>query len=84
MKEADINVWRMLLEQIPPLIRTIISVLAVGVSTLIGVLWRWQRRDIERLENRIDRLEQHIDQRFEETNNHLLNVATSKTGGNDG
>jgi len=46
------DIWQLMFEQTPTVIRWLLGVLTLGTFTLLGVLWRWSRRDIEMIQKR--------------------------------
>ena len=51
------SVWEKLFEQTPRIIRYALAVLTLGVFALAGLVWRWNREDVRRVEQKIDRTE---------------------------
>ena len=49
------SVWEKLFEQTPRIIRYALAVLTLGVFALAGLVWRWNREDVRRVEEKIDR-----------------------------
>ena len=80
MKDAP-DVWHLFYEQTPRVLQFVLGVLSLGVFTIFGVLWRWHRNDVKRVEtqvhDRIDRMEQRMESRLDETNRLLLQIATN-------
>lgn len=76
---ADINspvdVWELIFTQTPAALRWALGVLTLGLFTLAGVLYSWHREDMERVNKRIDRLERTMDERHQETNRLLFQIA---------
>jgi len=62
---ADPAIWTLIFEQTPVLLRWILGILTLGIFTLAGMLWRWNRTDLQRVESqvhaRMDRVEGKID-----------------------
>ena len=54
---TDSNVWEALFEHTPTPIRYLFGVLTLGLFTLAGLLWRWNREDVKRVEDKIDKAE---------------------------
>lgn len=52
-----IDIWNLLFEQMPTIFRWMLGVLTLGIFTMLSILYRWHRRDMERVEHRIDRVE---------------------------
>ena len=80
MKETP-DVWSLFYEQTPRVLQFVLGVLSLGVFTIFGVLWKWQRNDVARVEkqvhDRIDSLEQRLQTRMDETNRLLMQIATN-------
>ncbi|GAA0586599.1 hypothetical protein ACFQH5_20290 [Halomonas salifodinae] len=73
--QTPLNVWEMLFEQTPTLLRWALGVLTLGVFSLAGLLYRWHREDMERVNARIDRLEANMHASQQETNRLLLEIS---------
>ena len=54
MPLQDVNVWEALFEHTPAPIRWALTVLSLGVFALAGMLWRWNRADLARVERKIE------------------------------
>ena len=54
MPLGDANVWEMLFEHTPTPIRWALTVLSLGLFALAGMLWRWNRADLARVERKIE------------------------------
>ena len=54
MPLEDTNVWEMIFEHTPTPIRWALTVLSLGVFALAGMLWRWNRADLARVERKIE------------------------------
>ena len=68
------DIWTLLFEQTPTIIRGALGVLTLGIFTLASVLYRWHRDDLKEVHDRVDRLERLMDERHQETNNLLLQI----------
>lgn len=72
---TEYDVWSMIFEQTPVLLRFVLGVLTLGVFTLAGMLWRWNRADLKRVEEqmhtRMDRMEGQINTQFSELRSRL-------------
>ena len=84
--KVDYDVWDAVFNQTPVVIRWILGALTLGVFTLAGALYRWNRQDVQsiadkqtiendRVHNRIDRLEIKLDKSTAEMNGHLIEIA---------
>jgi len=69
------DIWNLLFEQTPTLIRGLLGIMTLGIFTLAGVLYRWHRDDLKEVHHRIDRLEHVMDERHQETNRLLFEIA---------
>ncbi len=77
---ADIktlDVWDLIFEQTPTVLRYVLGVLTLGIFSLAGVLYRWHRDDLREVHHRIDRLEGLMDKRHQETNRLLFEIANN-------
>jgi hypothetical protein len=79
--DSPIDVWHLIFEQTPSVLRWVLGVLTLGIFTLAGVLYRWHREDMRHVNNRIDRLEKTMDQRHQETNRLLFEIARNTRKG---
>lgn len=65
----------MIFEQTPVLLRVVLGVLTLGIFTLAGMLWRWNRTDLKRVEDqmhgRMDKMEGQINAQFSELRTEL-------------
>lgn len=69
------DIWEEIFEQTPVVFRYVMGVLTLGIFTLAGVLYRWHRDDLREVHDRVDRLEKVMDQRHQETNRLLFEIA---------
>lgn len=46
------DIWYLMFEQTPIVIRWLLGVLTLGTFTVIGILWRWSRKDIDQIQRR--------------------------------
>lgn len=76
-----IDVWDLLFNQTPTILRWVLGVLTIGVFTLASVLYRWHRSDMKEMHDRVDRLEYRMDQRHAETNRYLIEIAQNTRRG---
>ena len=85
---AGPDVWNLLFEQTPVIVRWALGVLTLGLFTVTGILYRWNRQDIQRIDSRItdningvqtriSALEGRLDHRLEEMNRHLIDIAAN-------
>lgn len=75
------DVWQLVFEQTPTVIRAALGVMTLGIFTLAGVLYRWHRDDLKEVHDRVDRLEQRIEAQHTETNRLLFEIANNTRGG---
>lgn len=78
------NVWALLFEHTPTALRVLLGVLSVGIFTVLGVLYRWHREDMTRVKHRVDLVEQRLDTRLNEVNQHLIEIAINTRKSNHG
>lgn len=76
------NIWELLFEQTPSIIRWLLGILTLGIFTLAGVLYRWHRDDLREVHKRVDRLEERIEAQHAETNRLLFQIAANTQKGN--
>lgn len=74
---SDPNIWEMVFNQTPPLLRFVLGVLTVGLFTLASVLYRWHRADMKEMHDRMDRMDALANRRHDETNRILLEIASN-------
>lgn len=76
---SEPDIWTLLFEQTPVVIRFILGVLTLGMFTLAGMLWRWNRQDLSRVETqlhaRMDRMESKVDNGFEQVNQNIMKMS---------
>lgn len=72
MPSREPDVWQMIFEQTPTILRWLLGVLSLGLFTLLSILYRWNKKDadevkqdINRLHGRIDRVEDKQDQIYQ-------------------
>ncbi|MDI5890620.1 hypothetical protein [Halomonas rhizosphaerae] len=68
------DIWTLLFDQTPVIIRAVLGLLTLGIFTLAGVLYRWHRDDLKEVHDRVDRLEHVMDERHQETNRLLFQI----------
>lgn len=76
------DVWSLLFEQTPVIFRWALYILSGGFLGVLSILWRWQRKDMQRLENRMDQDRQEWREEIhllrgsiDETNSYLKQIA---------
>lgn len=62
MSDGPPEFWLSVYESAPALIKWALWVLSLGLITLLGTLWRWHRREIERLERSVESAHQRVDE----------------------
>ncbi|SDO72193.1 hypothetical protein SAMN04487957_110123 [Halomonas shengliensis] len=75
-----VDVWQLVFEQTPAVLRWVLGVLTMGIFTLAGVLYRWHRDDLKEVHVRMDRLEKRMEERHAETNRLLLQISNNTRG----
>ncbi|MCH4563362.1 hypothetical protein MKP05_09490 [Halomonas sp. EGI 63088] len=75
------DVWQMIFEQTPAVLRWALGILTLGIFSLAGLLYRWHRDDLRAVHRRIDRLEQTMHERHEESNRLLFQIARNTSKG---
>jgi len=78
--KSPIDIWQMIFEQTPLVLRWALGVLTLGIFTLAGVLYRWHRDDLKEVHKRVDRLENRIEAQHAETNKLLFEIANNTRG----
>lgn len=63
-----IDVWRLLFDQTPVVLRWVLGVLSAGVFTLATYIYRRNQRRMEHVEQHIDRKIRDVEQRMEGVN----------------
>ena len=61
MMERDPNVWVMLFEHTPPLLRWLLGIMTLGLFTLASTLWRANQRKVVELEEAHTKFATHND-----------------------
>ena len=73
------DVYHLIFDQTPRVIRWVLTVLTFGLFALAGWLWRRQERTAQRIEDqlhaRIDREMVTVHRRLDEMNGHLFEIA---------
>lgn len=77
------DIWHMVFEQTPPAIRWVFGVLTFGVFTLLSVIYKWSRDDMQKVYARMDHLEATMEKRHAETNRLLFQIARNTDPGTD-
>lgn len=72
---SDPNVWELVFNQTPPVLRWLLGALTLGLFTLASVLYRWHRADMAEMHARMDRMETVANERHVETNRLLFEIA---------
>lgn len=72
-----VDIWQLIFEQTPSVLRWALGVLTLGIFTLAGVLYRWHRDDLREVHDRVDRLENRIEAQHVETNRLLFEIANN-------
>ena len=75
--DKDPDIWALIFEQTPQALRWVLGVATLGVFTLLSVLYRWNQRNMDRVEGRITRLEERMDENMREQNRLLTQIATN-------
>lgn len=75
------NLWDQLFEHTPVLVRVALGFLTFGIFTLLGVLWRWSREDLRRMEKKHEDLERRIDKRLARIDSRLWELMGYHAGG---
>lgn len=76
------NVWDVIFDHTPPVIRWMLGVLTLGIFTLAGIVYHWRReelqnereqhkRDIDALHARIGRFENRVNEMDRKLDHHL-------------
>lgn len=68
MPLENFNVWEALFDHTPTPIRYALGILTLGIFTLAGAIWRWNRSDFKRLEDKVDNNIRSIHQRIDQSN----------------
>jgi len=58
----DVNFWDYMFEHTPRALRWVFGILTIGIFTMLGILYRWNKEDMRRIEGRIDHIDSRIDQ----------------------
>ena len=79
------DVYQLLFEQLPPVLRWLLGVLTLGGFTLASWIWARNERNVERIERqvhqRMDREMGQIHERLDEMNRHLVQIAQNTGSG---
>lgn len=91
MSPRDPDIWQLMFDQTPAIIRFVLGVLTLGIFTIAGVLYKWHRDDLQKVHERVDRLERmleerhaHVYQRMDEQNRLLIEIAANTRRGGGG
>jgi hypothetical protein len=71
------DIWELVFQQTPTIIRWMLGILTMGIFTLAGVLYRWHRDDMRDLHDRVDRLDSHLVAQHTETTRILVQIASN-------
>jgi hypothetical protein len=71
------DIWTLVFQQTPTVIRWMLGILTLGIFTLGGVLYRWHRGDMRALHDRMDRIESRIAAQHTETTQMLVRIASN-------
>ena len=71
------DIWTLVFQQTPTVIRWMLGILTMGIFTLAGVLYRWHRDDMRALYDRVDRLDSRLTAQHTETNRILVQIASN-------
>jgi len=69
------DIWTLVFQQTPTIIRWVLGILTMGIFTLAGVLYRWHRDDMRALYDRVDRLDSRLTAQHTETTQILVQIA---------
>jgi hypothetical protein len=78
MQAPQVDIWHLLFEQTPVLLRGVLGFLTLGLFTLAGILYRWHLEDMRRIESRMDKIEDRMDEGFSEIRGHLIDMNLKK------
>lgn len=67
MDSRSPDIWQLMFEQTPTIIRWVLGVLTLGIFTLATVLYKWHREDLNKVHIRINELDQRFEHRQEMT-----------------
>ncbi len=88
MTPRDPDIWQLMFDQTPTIIRFILGLLTIGIFTIASVLYKWHREDLKEVHQRVDRLEQtleerhaHVYQRMDEQSRLLVEIASNTKKG---
>lgn len=54
------NVYEMMFEQTPAVLRWVLTILTCGIFGLASLLYKWHREDMRQMHQRMDKLEDHL------------------------
>ncbi len=83
MDSKSPDVWQLVFDQTPAVIRWVLGLLTVGMFTLAGVLYRLHRDALTQVHQRVDRLEARIAAQNVETNRLLFEIARNTGSGRE-
>ena len=82
MDPKNPDIWTLVFQQTPTIIRWMLGILTMGIFTLAGVLYRWHRDDMRDLHDRVDRLDSHLVAQHTETTQTLVQIASNTSRSN--
>ena len=82
MPSREPDVWTMLFEQTPTIVRWLLGVLTMGLFTLGGVIYKINKRDMEKLNGDIDGLRRDING-VREQQNQIYRLLITRGSGHD-
>lgn len=71
------DIWALLFDQTPRALRWLFGICTLGIFTFASMLYRWNRADMRRVEDRIDRLESRLDRQMAEQTRILTEIAVN-------
>ena len=84
LSDERIDIWRVIFEQTPAVLRWVMGILTLGIFSLASVVYRWHRDDMEkmasqmyRMSERMDRMESRLEQQLQHINDTLLVIASN-------
>ena len=73
------DIWTLVFQQTPTVIRWMLGILTLGIFTLASVLYSWHRDDMRALYDRVDRLVRRLTAQHTETTQILVRIASNTT-----
>lgn len=65
MDSRSPDIWNLLFEQTPVVLRWMLGILTMGLFTLATVLYKWHREDLKKVNQRIHELDHRFERRQE-------------------